>query len=155
MVMSVGAPALTSAPLEIVELKSRRRDAVLSQLVAAAELTGSVGDADLLLSALQRAQRLGTSAVGHGYAVPHARSLAVARPLVLFGRAARGIDWGPAVEQPVHLVVLVLNPTTTAAHAHAVRVGAAVHALRLQRVRRRMLEAGPEDVRAALIEVFA
>jgi hypothetical protein len=48
--------------------------------------------------------------------------------------------------------MLVLSPAALAASGHAARVADAVHALRLQRTRQRLLEAGRDAVLALLAE---
>lgn len=137
-------PSISNLPVDCVELRHRRRDSALAQLVAAAEASGLVQDADVLLGTLQRSLRLGRTGVGKGVALPHARSACVRRPGVVLGRSSRGIDWGAADGQEVHLVALVLSPCATRADAHVARVAGALHGMRLQRTRQRLLESdGP------------
>jgi mannitol/fructose-specific phosphotransferase system IIA component (Ntr-type) len=133
-------PAVSSLPLDLVELRHKRRESALTQLVAAAESAGIVRDADILLASLLRAQRVGTTAVGRGLAVPHARSFAVNRPAMLLGRSSRGVDWGAQDGAPVQIVALVLSPAATPAGMHVERVAGALHTLRLQRTRHRLLD---------------
>jgi PTS system fructose-specific IIC component len=149
--VSASIPTTSAAPLDVVELKNRRRDSALVQLVAAAQGAGAVRDAEALLVALGRSQKLASFAIGHGCAVAHARSLTVMRAAVVFGRSSRGIEWD-ADDGPVQLVLLVLSPAASALTVHADRVGAAVHALRLQRTRQKLLDAGESTVRTLLAE---
>jgi mannitol/fructose-specific phosphotransferase system IIA component (Ntr-type) len=150
--VTLGRSSTASSLLEVVELRHKRRESVLAQLVAAAEQAGAVRDPEVLLATLVRAQKLGSSAVGRGFAVPHARSVSVLRPGALFGRSERGIEWGPGADEPVQLVMLVLSPSAVSAAAHADRVAEAVHGLRLQRTRHKLLEAESDAVRALLAE---
>jgi mannitol/fructose-specific phosphotransferase system IIA component (Ntr-type) len=149
--VSASVTTTSAAPLDVVELKNRRRDSALVQLVAAAQGAGAVRDAEALLVTLGRAQKLASFAIGHGCAVAHARSLTVMRTVVVFGRSSRGIEWD-ADDGPVQLVLLVLSPAASALTAHADRVSAAVHALRLQRTRQKLLDAGESAVRTLLAE---
>jgi mannitol/fructose-specific phosphotransferase system IIA component (Ntr-type) len=149
--VSAGVPKAPYAPLDVVELKNRRRESVLVQLVTAAQAAGTVRDPDALLATLGRAQKLASFAIGHGCAVAHARSLTVMRAVMVFGRSGRGIDW-EADDGPVQLVLLVLSPAASSLASHADRVLAAVHALRLQRTRQKLLDAGETAVRTLLAE---
>ena len=133
-------PAVSSLPLDLVELRHKRRESALTQLVAAAEAAGIVRDADILLASLLRAQRVGSTAVGKGLAVPHARSFAVKRPVMLLGRSPRGVDWGAQDDVPVQIVALVLSPAATPVAMHVERVAGALHTRRLQRTRQRLLD---------------
>ena len=136
----IDVPAVSSLPFDIVELRHKRRESALTQLVAAAEAAGIIRDAEVLLVSLLRAQRLGSTAVGKGLAVPHARSFAVNRPAMLLGRSERGVDWGAQDGTPVQIVALVLSPALTPVAMHAERVAGALHVLRLQRTRQRLLD---------------
>jgi mannitol/fructose-specific phosphotransferase system IIA component (Ntr-type) len=143
-------PTVSSLPLDLVELRHKRRESALTQLVAAAETAGIIRDADVLLASLLRAQRLGSTAMGRGLAVPHARSFAVNRPAMLLGRSLRGVDWGAEDGLPVQVVALVLSPAATPMGMHVERVAAALHTLRLQRTRQRLLDLDVAGVVALL-----
>jgi mannitol/fructose-specific phosphotransferase system IIA component (Ntr-type) len=145
-------PSVSSTPLDIIELRHKRRESALTQMVAAAERLGVTREGVVLLATLLRAERLGGAGVGKGVAIPHARSCAVVRAVTLLGRSARGIDWNAADDQAVHLVALVLTPTTAPAAAHLDRIALVAHTLRLQRTRHRLLEADPAACAAVLRE---
>jgi mannitol/fructose-specific phosphotransferase system IIA component (Ntr-type) len=148
--MAIAAlPPVSSSTLELVELRHKRRESALAQMVAAAGRLGAVREPMLLLATLVRSERLAPSAIGKGVAVPGARTIGVARPVTLLGRSARGIDWGGSLG-PVHLVMLVLSPSGALLEMHASRVLGAAHALRLQRVRQRLMEADPLQAAALL-----
>jgi mannitol/fructose-specific phosphotransferase system IIA component (Ntr-type) len=143
-------PSVSSLALDLVELRHKRRESALTQLVAAAEAKGIVRDGDILMASLLRALRAGGCAVGKGFAAPHLRSFAVKRPALLVGRSERGVEWGAADGTPAQVVTLVLSPSATPAMLHVERVASVVHALRLQRTRQRLLEADAAGAAALL-----
>lgn len=137
-------------PLDILDLRAKRRDAVLAQMVQDAASCGAVRDADMLLALLQRHERAIPSAIGKGVALPNAHSLTVLRPMLVCGRA-RGIDWAGADDEPVTLVLLTLSPPEWTEEHHYAWVAQVAHAVRLQRTRQRLLDAGsPDDARELL-----
>ena len=144
---TVEVPLVSRIPLDIVELRSKRRESALTQLATAAQRLGVVRDLDVLFALLSRTEKLGSTAIGKGVAVAHARSVAVARPHLLLGRAPRGIEWSAADEQPVQIVVLVLSPADHSLERHLDRVARAAQAVRQQRARLKLVEA---DAAAAL-----
>lgn len=150
--VTMGRAFAASSVFEIVGLRHKRRESVLAQLVAAAERLGLVRDPEVLLATLSRAQRLGSSALGKGHVVTHARSVTVLRSAMLLGRSERGVEWGGEADEPVQLVLLVLSPASVAAATHVDHVTEAVRALRLQRTRQKVQEAVPEAVRSVLEE---
>lgn len=146
----VEASPVTSTPLDIIELRHKRRESALTQLAAAALRRGVVRDLDALVAALVRRERLGTTALGKGVALTHARSIAVVRPFWVVGRSPKGVEWAAPDGEPVHLVVLYLAHHEQGAAAHLARLAAAAQALRLQRTRQRLLAADAATVFALL-----
>ena len=73
-------------------------------------LAGSGARRREILEALQARERLGSTALGRGVALPHARLEGDAPPLILFARLRRPIDFEARDEEPVDLVILVLWP---------------------------------------------
>jgi PTS system nitrogen regulatory IIA component len=67
-----------------------------------------------VLSALEARERLGSTALGRGLALPHAQLRDVDRPLMLFARLSRPIDFQAPDEAPVDLVIMVLWPEDSA-----------------------------------------
>lgn len=150
MSISIG-PALHPAHL-IPELKTRKRESVLGELTRLAGRLGLVREPDVLRSTLLLRERLGSTAVGRGVAVPHARSLLVARPAVIVARSRRGVDWEGGEAEPVHLVLLVLSPAATRAAEHLARVGRVAAAVRPARARQKLRETSSPEELGALLE---
>lgn len=152
MTLGTATPVLDPS-LYIPELKPRTRDAVLAQMVVAAQRSGAVRGSAALLELLRVRERIGTTAIGKGTAVPHARSLTIDRPVVVVARSRRGVEWDTPDDQPVHLVLLTLSPGEWGEEAHHSFVARVVAAARLQRSRQRMLEAADfAEVAAVLRE---
>ena len=139
----------------ISELKTRRMDSVLGEISQQARRSGAVFEPDLLRATLLLRERLGSTALGRGVAVPNARSLVVLRRAVLVGRSRAGLDWGARDGGPVHLVLLVLSPAGARAAEHLASVARVVAAAHPARVRQRLLECAPEQVTAWLQGVLA
>ncbi|HEV7438838.1 MAG TPA: PTS sugar transporter subunit IIA [Methylobacterium sp.] len=67
-------------------------------------------DAAAILAALRRREGLGSTGIGDGIALPHARLDAVARPLGLLARLRGPIAFDAVDERPVDLAFLLLLP---------------------------------------------
>jgi mannitol/fructose-specific phosphotransferase system IIA component (Ntr-type) len=65
---------------------------------------------DVLLTLLRKREALGSTGIGSGVAIPHARSLVVDRLRVAFGRKAAGLEFGAVDGQPVRFVFLIVAP---------------------------------------------
>lgn len=63
-----------------------------------------------ILDALQSREKLGSTALGKGIALPHAELQGAVPPIMLFARLRRPIDFDARDAEPVDLVFLVLWP---------------------------------------------
>lgn len=135
----LAGPALHPAHL-IPDLKSRSRDSVLGELARQVQGIGVTREPVMLRAALLMRERLGSTAAGHGFAVPNARSLLVTRSVLLVGRSRLGVDWGAEDATPVRIVLLVISPAQTSAPCHVAAVARVVEAIRTARARQRLFE---------------
>ena len=84
------------------------RDAVLE--VAAGMLACRQTGADALRTSLQAREKLGSTAIGHGIAIPHGRSSTLEAPRGALLRLKPAIDFNAADGQPVDLVFAMAVP---------------------------------------------
>ena len=100
-----------------LELRGGDKPAVLTELVALVpELRGELALREAFLQALIERERLHTTAIGEGIALPHARNPMgglLKRPLLVFGRHAQGVAFGAADNQPVQLFFLLASHQLT------------------------------------------
>jgi PTS system nitrogen regulatory IIA component len=67
-------------------------------------------DHKLAFRALWRREQSGSTALGHGIAIPHARIPGIADPVVLFVRTKLPIPFGAPDDQPVSAFFVILVP---------------------------------------------
>lgn len=84
------------------------KDDVLAELVAL--LGVDQRNAATLHRMLRRRESLGSTGVGRGVAIPHARSLVVDRLRLAFGRHADGIPYDAIDARPVRYFFLIVAP---------------------------------------------
>jgi len=150
MSMTIGLSVLDTS-LYISDLRPKRKETALREMVARAALAGVVSEPLVLEEALLLRERLGSTSVGKGVAVPNARSLAVIDPRLMVARSRRGIDWGSSDGLDIHLVFLVLSPGECPDESHHEFVARAVAVARLQRNRQKLLEASSFDAVASVL----
>ena len=93
-------------------LASADRAGVVEELLSALVASGAVppeAKADLVKKVLDR-ERKGTTGVGRGVAVPHAKHPGLANMAAAIGISQRGVDFASIDKQPVYSVVLLLSP---------------------------------------------
>ena len=86
-----------------------------------------LGTADEVTAQIAKREELGSTGVGNGVALPHARLAGLKTPFALLARLRRGIDFEAIDDQPVDIVFLLLLPES----AH----GAQLNALAQSRAR--------------------
>lgn len=81
-------------------------------LEAAARLLSDASPAHtrLIAESLQKRERMGSTAIGHGIAIPHGRSAAYEEARGAFLRLAHPVDFGASDGQPVDLVFALAVP---------------------------------------------
>ena len=98
------------APNAIIPaLKVNSKKQVLQELAAkAAELCGQ--SERTILETLQQREKLGSTGVGNGIAIPHGKLPKLEKLFGLFARLERPIDFEAMDSQPVDLIFLLLAP---------------------------------------------
>ena len=121
----------------IASLKAKSKKQLLQDLsVRAARLTG-LSERDIFDVLLQR-ERLGSTGLGHGIAIPHGKVSGLKRIVGIFARLAEPVDFDAVDGDPVDIVFLLLAPEGAGAdHLKALarisrllREGSAVEKLR-------------------------
>ncbi|MEX5299733.1 fructose-specific PTS transporter subunit EIIC [Kocuria sp. CPCC 205292] len=102
----------------LLDVGGAGRDDVVRRLVELGAATGQVRDVDAVVAAALAREEQGTTGVGQGIAIPHAKAAEVAAPLIAFARSAEGVEWESMDGAPVHLVFLIAVPQEQAGDEH-------------------------------------
>jgi PTS system nitrogen regulatory IIA component len=98
------------APNAIIPaLKVNGKKQALQELAARAAALCGINERVILETLLQR-EKLGSTGVGHGIAIPHGKLPKLEKLFGLFARLERPIDFEALDGQPVDLVFLLLAP---------------------------------------------
>jgi PTS system nitrogen regulatory IIA component len=120
--------ALITSDAIIPKLAAKTKKHALQDLAdKAAALTGLDGR-DILEALLQR-ERVGSTAVGRGIAIPHGRLAGLQRIVSVFARLEQPVDFEAPDEEPVDLIFVLLAPE----HAGADHLKALARVSRLLR----------------------
>ena len=97
-------------PARVMDLHGTTKDAVLEEMVALVATSEAVKDKVSLLAAVRERERVLSTGIGLGIAIPHAKIAGVAKFVVAVGRHTAGIEFDAIDARPVHLVVLIAGP---------------------------------------------
>jgi len=106
--------------LIIADLSSKNKKGVLEELVShLAQHEGKVNKDELLKILLER-EKLGSTGINDGIAIPHGKLQSIDGLLAVFGRSREGIDFGALDNKLSHLFFLLVAPESSAgAHLKA------------------------------------
>ena len=98
----------------IEELKSRTRREVLTEL-SEIFLRGNIkADYDTMVEVLLEREKLGSTGIGGGIAIPHGKLAGLENLIVSFGKSKDGIDFDSMDGKPVHIFFLLMAPENSA-----------------------------------------
>ncbi len=104
----------------IGELTGRDKEEILRGLCLLLEKNGTVRDAETIHTAVMERERLGSTGVGDGVAIPHAKTGAVEEMVAAFCVVKGGVDFDSVDDTQVKLICLLLAPEkATGAHLKA------------------------------------
>jgi len=90
-------------------VKASGKKALLAELAAKAAQLYKLDERRLFDRLLER-ERLGSTGIGGGIAIPHGRMPSLSKPVGVFARLAHPVDFDSIDERPVDTVFLLLAP---------------------------------------------
>ena len=144
-------------PPELVSLEEppASKDECIEFLLDIAVDAGRVEDREQALADLFEREGEATTGVGYGIGIPHAKTAAVTRPSVIFGRSERGIDFDAMDDEPAHLLFMLIVPEE-GGEEHLQILSSLSRALMHEEVRESLRTAeSVESVRSALKEAVS
>jgi PTS system nitrogen regulatory IIA component len=127
----------------IPELRSRKAESSLQEMVDFLKITNRVAEDKELYAKLLEREKLGSTAIGEGVAIPHCKFAGLKNPLVMLGVSRKGVDFESVDGKPVYIFFLVIvapeDPGSSlqilASIAHLVRKAGALDKKILQAAR--------------------
>ncbi|MDY7035354.1 MAG: PTS sugar transporter subunit IIA [Thermodesulfobacteriota bacterium] len=98
----------------IPDLKARDKKGVLEELAGAITSHEPSLDKNSLVKTLLERERLGSTGIGDGVAIPHGKFHGINHPIISFGRSRKGLDFESMDGQPAFLFFLLVAPENDA-----------------------------------------
>jgi PTS system nitrogen regulatory IIA component len=105
---------LTDEDYILPELKAKDKKGVLEELVDALVRREPSIDKKTLVKVLLERERLGSTGIGDGVAIPHGKFHGITQPIISFGRSRKGLDFESMDGEPVFLFFLLVAPENSA-----------------------------------------
>lgn len=98
----------------ILDLKAKDKNGVLEELAEVMTNHEPSLDTGSLIRVLLERERLGSTGIGDGVAIPHGKFRGVTHPIITFGRSLKGLDFESMDGQPAFLFFLLVAPENSA-----------------------------------------
>ena len=93
----------------LINFESTSKKHLLNELCELAETKISVSSR-ILLENLTKREKLGSTAVGNGIAIPHANISNIDKPYLFVATLVNGLDFNATDDQPVDIIFLLVAP---------------------------------------------
>jgi nitrogen PTS system EIIA component len=123
---------ILSPEMVVAELKAATKADLIRELAGYLAAKYTQIDAAELTAVLTERERLGSTAIGDGIAIPHGKLRGVDRIIGVFGRHPGGVDFDSLDGRPTHLFFVLVAPEDSAS----------LHLKALARVSRLMKDPG-------------
>jgi PTS system nitrogen regulatory IIA component len=98
----------------IPDLKAKDKKGVLEELVDIIVSHDPSLDKGSLVKVLLERERLGSTGIGDGIAIPHGKFQGLRHPIISFGRSLKGLDFESMDGEPAFLFFLLVAPENSA-----------------------------------------
>ncbi len=98
----------------IPDLKAKDKKGVLEELVDVIFCSDPSFDKDSLVKVLLERERLGSTGIGDGVAIPHGKLQGLKHPIISFGRSLKGLDFEAMDGDLTFLFFLLVAPEDSA-----------------------------------------
>ena len=125
-------------------LKSRDKSAAIEEMATWMASCHRELDKQKVLDVLRERERISTTAIGEGVAIPHGKLPGVDRVLAVFARSPEGVDFASLDGAPTHLFFSLIAPENAAAD-HLKALARISRLLKDEVFRKRLMQAKNEQ----------
>lgn len=138
--------------LILLDLDAKSKKEVITRMVEELNKAGAVSDGAKFLEAVFERESLGSTAIGKGMALPHARTQYIDKITIMMARLKNGIDFNATDGKPVRLLFLLGTPLKTVGEYLAV-LAKLSKILKDDKTRQQILQATtPSQIRTILLD---
>jgi PTS system nitrogen regulatory IIA component len=98
----------------IQDLRATTKKGVLEELSSVLVERGKLPDREKVVEVLLEREKLGSTGIGDGIAIPHGKMKGIKELVISFGRSIKGVDFESIDNKPTHLFFLLVAPENSA-----------------------------------------
>ncbi len=93
-----------------MDIQSPSKEAAIGELCTLLQSNSKIQDSQPVLHSLMAREKLGSTGIGQGVAIPHGKSESVTDLVAALGISRKGVDFESLDGEPVHLIFLLVAP---------------------------------------------
>ena len=128
----------------IADLKGNTKEEVINELIDLYKADDRVSDIEKVRESVLEREKIMSTGVGKGFAIPHGKTNYVKEILAAFGKTKKPIDYQALDGQPVHLVFLLIGKDNLVS-THIKLLSRISRMMNKEEFRSRLLEAATSD----------
>jgi fructose-specific phosphotransferase system IIA component len=134
----------------ISDLKGNKKEEVINELIDLFKDDSRVQDLEKVREAVLDREKIMSTGVGKGFAIPHGKTNSITDIIAAFGKTKRPVDYNALDNQPVHLVFLLVGKDNLVSK-HIKLLSRISRMMNKDDFRNRLLEAGSVE---EILEIF-
>jgi len=126
--------------LFLTDLSAKNKDELLTEIVDQFVNVKYLKNREIVLEMLRQREKLGSTGIGKGIAIPHGRTTSASDIMIAFGKSTEGIEYEAIDNKPVHLVFMIIAPPQDENNMYLPILGQLVEILNKSKNRKKLLE---------------
>ncbi len=136
----------------VLDLAAADKTEALTKLTDLLWNNGKLADKDAFLTDVLNREKISTTGIGNGIAIPHGKSASVRETTVAIGRLSQKVEWESVDDEPVELVVLLAVNDQDKTGVHVKLLSGMARKLASAETCKRLLDAKTAE---ELIQIFS
>lgn len=99
-----------SVDLILCDLRSEEKRDVIEEMIGLFAKAGVIRDKEIFRDTIQKREKLESTAIGHGVAIPHGRSHSVTELKIAFARSKNGVNFKALDKKAVYIIFMIAAP---------------------------------------------
>ena len=135
----------------IVDLKGESKEDIIAELVNSLPVGDAITDRDQVLQAVLDREKIMSTGIGDGIAIPHGKSAAVTELVAAMGTQRRGVDFDALDGEPAFVFFLLVSPANVSG-PHIKALARISRLLKNDEFKKKLIEADSAEEIIATIE---
>ncbi len=135
----------------IVDLKGESKEDIIAELVNSLPVGDSITDREQVLQAVLDREKIMSTGIGDGIAIPHGKSAAVTELVAAMGTQRRGVDFDALDGEPAFVFFLLVSPANVSG-PHIKALARISRLLKNDEFKKKLIEADSAEEIIATIE---